>query len=59
MNLTNTMLAAQYFTGVNNQTKTIKTVWFGRDLTAVGSAWLRGGLSPDLATIKGNYQWCF
>ena len=45
-------VAAQYFTGVTNQTKTIKTVWFGRDLTAVGSAWLRGGLSPDLATLK-------
>ena len=45
-------VAAQYFTGVNNQTKTIKTVWFGRDLTAVGSAWIKGGLSPDLATLK-------
>ena len=45
-------VAAQYFTGVNNQTKTIKTVWFGRDLTAVGSAWIRGGVSPDLATLK-------
>ena len=45
-------VASQYFTGVNNQTKTIKTVWFGRDLTAVGSAWIKGGLSPDLATLK-------
>ena len=45
-------VAAQYFTGVNNQTKTIKTVWFGRDLTAAGSAWIKGGLSPDLATLK-------
>ena len=45
-------VAAQYFTGVNNQTKTIKTVWFGRDLTAAGSAWIKGGASPTLATLK-------
>ena len=45
-------VASQYFTGVNNQTKTIKTVWFGRDLTAVGSAWIKGGASSTLATLK-------
>lgn len=45
-------VGSQYFAGVTNQTKTIKTLWFGRDLTAVGSAWIRGGVSPDLATLK-------
>lgn len=44
--------AVQYFTGVTNQRKSIKTLWFGRTLTAAGSAWLRGGKSPDLDTLK-------
>ena len=34
------------------RSKTIKTLWFGRDLTAVGSAWIRGGASPTLAVLK-------
>ena len=45
-------VGSQYFAGVTNQTKTIKTLWFGRDLTAVGSAWIRGGASPTLAVLK-------
>ena len=44
--------AVQYFTGVTNQRKSIKTLWFGRTLTAAGSAWIHGGKSPDLDTLK-------
>lgn len=44
--------AVQYFSGVTNQRKSIKTLYFGRDLTAAGSGWIRGGKSPTLASLQ-------
>ena len=44
--------AVQYFSGVTNQRKSIKTLYFGRDLTAAGSGWIRGGKAPTLASLQ-------
>ena len=46
------LAAQQYFTGVNNQSKAITTLWFGRILTTAGSGWLRAGKTVTLETLK-------
>ena len=46
------LAAEQYFTGVNNQSKAITTLWFGRILTTAGSGWLRAGKTVTLETLK-------
>ena len=46
------LAAEQYFIGVNNQSKAITTLWFGRILTTAGSGWLRAGKTVTLDTLK-------